>query len=344
MNSHNFLRDKFVILSFSSFKQNMSNRRFPTASAFLEMQERRRQYRKHIDALRSCKHMVDDSQPIPPAYLVNRRTRQTKIQKYILRTGEENIRLISRYNESRNKNKKSTSQLKPKSNRPNWVNEMYNSMAISKNSYSSSDHEIKSQKLPPLNSSFENDEIQANEKQEIIEDQNINNTNENNEINDNNIVEEDINDKNDDDNNDQNENENQDQNDTQDIENKDETQDQNDNSNIENENDNQNEEESKNEEENQIENENQDESTNLNENENKDENQEEEELNNNQNESKSENQDEEPKEGQNIDQNETQDNDIEKGDENNQVDTTLGEAGEKGRLDEMLDALNGIVD
>lgn len=35
---------------------------------------------------------------------------------------------------------------------------------------------------------------------------------------------------------------------------------------------------------------------------------------------------------------------IENGEDNNTVDTTLGEAGEKGRLNVMLDALNGLVD
>lgn len=302
----------------------MSNRGFPTASAFLEMQERRRQYRKHIDALRSCKHMIDDSQPIPPAYLVNRRTRQTKIQMYIMRTGEENIRLISRYNESRNKNKKSSSQLRAKSYRPNWVNEMYNSMAFSNNSYANTSQGSKSQKLPPLNSYENEEEIQKDEKQEeAVEEQNTTNDNVENENND--IKEEVV---------DQNENK---------TENEEENQ---------NEDENQNENKTENEEEEkEIKTENQEEENQTgnneeeNQNETKIENQEEE----NQNETKIENQEEEnqneiAKENQEIDENNKQTDSIENGEDNNTVDTTLGEAGEKGRLNVMLDALNGLVD
>lgn len=289
----------------------MSNRGFPTASAFLEMQERRRQYRKHIDALRSCKHMVDDSQPIPPAYLVNRRTRQTKIQMYIMRTGEENIRLISRYNESRNKNKKSSSQLRAKSYRPNWVNEMYNSMTLSNNSYANSSQGSKSQKLPPLNSYENEEEIQKDEKQEeVVEEQNTAND----------TVENESKIENEEENKNKNENQNENK-----IENEEEEK--------ENKNENQ-------EEENQTGN-----NEEKNQNENQTGNQEEE----NQNETKIENQEEEnqneiSKENQEINENYKQTDSFENSEDNNTIDTTLGEAGEKGRLNVMLDALNGLVD
>lgn len=342
----------------------MSNRGFPTASAFLEMQERRRQYRKHIDALRSCKHLVDDSQPIPPSYLVNRRTRQIELQRYIIQTGEENIRLISRYNQSRNKSKKGVSQSKTQNSRPNWVSEMYNSMAISRKAYTSFDQkeDAKSKKLPPLNPSLENENI-PEEKQEgisnnISTDENnakdINNENDNitNKQNSNENENQDadeIQDQNADESQDQNRNENQDQNENENQE-PNENQEQTENENQEQneaENQDQAEEEiqDQNENENQVQNENdtqdQDQNENQEQNENQDQNENQEQNENeDQDRNENENQDQNENKNENQDQNENLNDIAQKEDE----DTTLGGEGEKGRLTEMLDVLNGITE
>ncbi|OHT01069.1 hypothetical protein TRFO_01632 [Tritrichomonas foetus] len=82
----------------------MSFKHFPSANPYLDMQERRLAYLRHVKALRTQKHIINDRQPETPSRLITRKNRYMEMQYLIMKTGEENLKLLAYYNRSRDKN------------------------------------------------------------------------------------------------------------------------------------------------------------------------------------------------------------------------------------------------
>lgn len=82
----------------------MKNHGFPCANPYLDMKEKRDAYMKHLKALRTPRHIIDDTQPETPSRLITRKNRYIEMQRMIMKTGDENIKLISNCNQRDIKN------------------------------------------------------------------------------------------------------------------------------------------------------------------------------------------------------------------------------------------------
>lgn len=122
-----------------------SRRSFPVANAYLEMQDRRKLYLRHVHTLKTCHHLINTREPDTAPKFITRRDRYINMQKYILQAGEENIRLISECHQKRSK-----SSTQPIVRKNNWMNDM--NPPTSRDSYESQKYSksTKNEKLPPL--------------------------------------------------------------------------------------------------------------------------------------------------------------------------------------------------
>jgi hypothetical protein len=67
----------------------------------LELQDKRRQYIEHVNAIRSKKAAIDCKRPPAPGRIEFHRKRHYWLQKALIKTGEDNLRLIAMYNEQK---------------------------------------------------------------------------------------------------------------------------------------------------------------------------------------------------------------------------------------------------
>lgn len=79
----------------------MTYHAFPSPCPYLDMKEKKNAYLKHLKALQSPRKVIDNTQPETPSRLVTRKNRYIEMQRRMVKTGDENIRLISNYNQQR---------------------------------------------------------------------------------------------------------------------------------------------------------------------------------------------------------------------------------------------------
>jgi hypothetical protein len=102
----------------------------PAACPVLEMQDRRRQFVEHVNAMRSQKAVIDCRCPVAPGRIAFRRRQHERIQHEMMKVGEDNLRVIADQKEKAHlaKTRKSATHLSKnvlipivKSNKVDWI-------------------------------------------------------------------------------------------------------------------------------------------------------------------------------------------------------------------------------